>query len=67
MIPLLIEGDGLVWIILLAFFVAIGIPVILFVVGLVNLRKNKERAKTILIIATVYSIISFGVCGGFGF
>ena len=64
----LIEGgDGLIWVILIAFIFAIGVPVILFIVGLVTLRKNKKRGKIILIIATVYSIISLGMCGVLGF
>ena len=67
MINLLVEANGLGLFILLMVLIAIGIPVILFIIGLVTLRKNKKRGKTILIIATVYSIISFGICGGFGF
>jgi hypothetical protein len=67
MINLLVEANGLGLFILLMVLIAIGIPVILFIIGLVILRKNKKRGKTILIIATVYSIISFGICGGFGF
>ena len=54
-------------IILLLIVIAIGIPIILFIVGLVRFRKNKKQGKIILIIAAVYSIISFGICGGFGF
>jgi hypothetical protein len=67
MTNLLVEANGLGLFILLMVLIAIGIPVILFIVGLVTLKKNKKRGKTILIIATVYSIISFGICGGFGF
>lgn len=53
--------------ILLAIIIAIGVPVTLFIIGLVKLRKNKKQGKIILIVATVYSIISFGACSGFGF
>ncbi len=67
MIDLLIEVNGLGLFILLMILIAIGIPVILFIIGLVTLRKNKKRAKVILIIATVYSIVSLGICGGLGF
>ena len=66
MTRLLIESDALGRFILLMIVIGIVIPIILFIVGLVTLRKNKKRGKTILIIATVYSIISFGICGGFG-
>lgn len=67
MTRLLIEGNGLGLFILLMIFIAIGFPIILFVVGLLTLRENKKKAKIILIIAAVYSIISFGICGGLGF
>ncbi|MBC3845797.1 hypothetical protein H8K90_05365 [Winogradskyella echinorum] len=64
MTRLLIEGNGFGLFILLMIFIAIGIPIVLFVVGLLTLRENKKKAKIILIIAAVYSIISFGICGG---
>jgi len=67
MTRLLIEGNGFGLFILLMIFIAIGIPIVLFVVGLLTLRENKKKAKIILIIAAVYSIISFGICGGLGF
>jgi len=41
-------------------------PIVLFIIGLRTYRKNEKQGKIILIIAAVYSIISFGVCGGFG-
>lgn len=63
---LLIEADlGLL--ILIAIIIGIVIPIILFIIGLVYLRKDKKRGQLILIIAAIYSLISFGVCGGFGF
>jgi len=64
---LIIESDQLGQAIITLIFFGIIVPLILFIIGLVQLRVNKKRAKTILIIATVYSVISFGVCGGFGF
>ena len=57
-----IDGGVILSMILLGIFV----PSMLFIIGLLKLRKNKKKAKIILIIAAVYSIISFGVCGGFG-
>jgi ATP/ADP translocase len=60
------SGSGWEYLIFIAIFLGIILPVALFIVGLVQLRKNHKRGKTILIIATVYSIISFGLCGGFG-
>lgn len=64
---LLIEGDALGQAIFFMVFLGIIVPVILFIVGLVQLRYNKKRGKIILIIATVYAIVSFGLCSGFGF
>ena len=66
MISLLIESDALGRFILLMILVGIVVPLILFIIGLVILRKNKKRGKTIIIVAAIYSIVSFGVCGGFG-
>lgn len=66
MTHLLIESDALGRFILLMILVGIVIPVILFIFGLVTLRKNKKRGKVILIIATIYSLISLGICGGLG-
>jgi len=43
------------------------VPVVLFIIGLVYYPTKKKRGKMILIIAAVYSIVSFGICGGFGF
>ncbi len=63
---LIIESDALGQAILLMIFLGIIIPVIPFIIGLIQLRYNKKPGKIILIIATIYSIISFGLCSGFG-
>jgi len=65
MINLLIDSTDMGWYILLLVFMAICLPVILFIIGIVMFQKNKRRGKIILIIATVYSIISLGLCSGF--
>ncbi|WP_460220360.1 hypothetical protein [Psychroserpens sp. MEBiC05023] len=62
-----LEGGSYIGVILLAIFIAIIIPLTLFIIGLVKYSKNKKQGKIILIIAAVYAIISFGICGGFGF
>ncbi|MBP0902925.1 hypothetical protein ACFSKN_07885 [Mariniflexile gromovii] len=62
---LLIESDALGQAILLMLIFMIGVPIVLFIAGLITYTKNKKRGKTILIIATIYSLISAGVCGGF--
>lgn len=62
---LLIEGNY-IFAILLMILIMIGVPIILLIVGLVKYRKNKRTGKIILIIAAVYSLVSFGICGGLG-
>jgi len=62
---LLIEGNYAYGILLLI-FIMIGIPIILFIVGLVKYQKSKKTGKIILIIATIYSLVCLGICGGFG-
>ncbi|WP_431108040.1 hypothetical protein [Winogradskyella poriferorum] len=50
---------------LIALIVAImfGPSIILTIVGLAQFRKNKKTAKILFIIATVYLIVSLGICG----
>lgn len=54
--------------VVISFFVLlllIGIPVILSIFGWLELKKGKKkRAKIFFILAIVYLIISFGICGG---
>lgn len=59
--------SGWEFLIIMAILFGIIIPLALFIVGLVLLKNHKKRGKTVLIIAVIYSIISFGMCGGFGF
>ncbi|MFP4844527.1 hypothetical protein [Winogradskyella sp. PE311] len=65
MINLLVDSTDMGWYILLLVFLAICLPVILFIIGIVVFQKNKKRGKIILISAAVYSIISLGLCSGF--
>ena len=62
----LVSGSG--WESMIGVMILFGIiaPIVLFIIGLRTYRKNEKQGKIILIIAAVYSIISFGVCGGFG-
>jgi hypothetical protein len=41
------------------------VPIFLFIFGISKYSKDKKQGKIVLIIAAVYTIISFGVCGGF--
>lgn len=52
--------DGLVVMLLL---IMLGPAIILAIVGLLVLKKHKKTAKVLFIIAVVYTIISFGICG----
>ena len=55
--------DNILGIIFFGFLV----PIIIFILGIIVYRENKKKGKVLFLIATVYSIISFGLCGGFGF
>jgi len=52
--------DGLVY-----FLAAImlGPAIILAIIGFTVLKKNKKAAKVLFILATVYLIVSLGICG----
>ena len=52
--------DGLV-----IFFAAImfGPAILLAIIGFAVLKKNKKAAKVLFILATVYVIVSLGICG----
>ena len=63
----LIYGSGWESFIIIMVLFGVIVPLILFLIGLIQIGKNKKKGQLILIIATIYSIISFGVCGGFGF
>jgi len=67
MIAFAINGSGYEKLIIIAILIGIVVPLILYIVGIVQLGKNKKRGKIILLVATVYALISFGICGGFTF
>ncbi|UWX54931.1 hypothetical protein NYZ99_19720 [Maribacter litopenaei] len=53
--------DGLVVLILLIMF---GSAILLGIIGIVLMAKNKKKTgKILLILAGVYMLVSFGVCG----
>ena len=43
--------------------VMVGPPVLFAIIGFSVKKKNPKAAKTLFILATVYLIVSFGVCG----
>lgn len=52
--------DGLVYLIIA---IMLGPAIILAIIGFAVLKKNKKAAKVLFILATVYVIISLGICG----
>lgn len=52
--------DGLVILIVAIMF---GPAILLAIIGLAVLKKNKKAAKVLFILAAVYVIISLGICG----
>ena len=61
---LLIRNDtGYLTAIILGLFISFGLPIILFIIGFSMRNKNTKTSKALYIIATVYLIISLGVCG----
>ena len=52
--------DGLV-VILIA--IMLFPPILLAIIGFALLKKHKKAAKVLFILATVYLIISLGICG----
>lgn len=62
----LLEGnmDGLGIVIAIILFIGFGIPIVLAIIGGIYYAKQKRNtAKVLFIIATVYLLISLGICG----
>ncbi|MDD7885993.1 hypothetical protein [Flavivirga sp. 57AJ16] len=53
--------DGLVYLILA---IMLGPAVLLTIIGFAIREKNKKAATVLFILAAVYVIVSFGICGG---
>jgi hypothetical protein len=49
--------------VILIIAIMLGPAIILTLIGLVVLKKNKKTAKVLFILAVVYVIVSFGACG----
>ncbi len=52
--------DGLIWLILA---VMLGPAILLTIIGFAVRKANKKAAKVLFILATIYVIVSLGVCG----
>ena len=60
---MLLESSALGWYIILLFFLAFGVPLILLIIGIAIRRKHKKASNILLIITVVYAIIGLGICG----
>jgi len=60
---ILLEIGNLDGLVLLVVAVMFGPALILAIIGLLMLKKDKKLAKVLLILAVVYTIISLGICG----
>ena len=52
--------DGLIYFIV---GIMLGPTILLAIIGFALLKKNKKAAKVLFILATIYVIVSLGVCG----
>ena len=53
--------DGLVYLIVAIMF---GPAILLALIGFIVFKKHRKAAKVLFILATVYVIVSLGICGG---
>ena len=52
--------DGLIYLIIA---IMLGPAILLTIIGFAVIKKNKKAAKVLFIMAAVYVIVSFGICG----
>ena len=52
--------DGLIYLIV---GIMLGPAILLTIIGFAVLKKNKKAAKVLFILATIYVIVSLGICG----
>lgn len=63
---ILLEGDmsGLGALIALIFAIGFGPPILLGIIGIIQWNKTRKKtAKVLFILATIYLLISLGICG----
>ena len=60
---LLMNGEGLLELIVIIYLVCHLPAIILLILGLSRLKKRPENAKTLLIISALYFLIGAGICG----
>ena len=60
---LLIENMNLDGLLIIIVLIMLGPAILLAIIGFALLKKNKKAAKILFILATLYLIISLGICG----
>lgn len=63
MMGLLLDSTAVGWYIILLFFLAFGVPILLLILGIAIRPKKKKASNIVLIITAVYAIIGLGLCG----
>lgn len=59
-------ADGLAYVVLLFVLLFYSPGIILLLIGLFKLRKNREAGKKFLIYALIYFVVGTGICVGLG-
>jgi len=60
---LLLEVGNLDGLVIMIVAIMFGPAILLTIIGAAVFKKNKKAAKVLFILATVYVIISLGICG----
>ena len=60
---LLLEPGNLDGLLILIVAIMFGPAILLAIIGFAVLSKNKKAAKVLFILATIYVIVSLGICG----
>lgn len=60
---LILEPGNLDGLLTLIVAIMLGPSILLAIIGALVYKKNKKAAKVLFILAVVYAIISFGICG----
>ncbi|MBQ0788150.1 MAG: hypothetical protein KBT69_11650 [Oceanihabitans sp.] len=60
---LLLEVGNLDGLVIMLVAIMFGPAILLTIIGAAVFKKNKKAAKVLFILATVYVIISLGICG----
>jgi hypothetical protein len=60
---LLLEVGNLDGLVIMLVAIMFGPAILLAIIGAAVFKKNKKAAKVLFILATVYVIISLGICG----